>query len=302
MNLSLMTTRVAPFVLLLSCMRSLAMAGDAEPLELIKTCPLPGSLENPLAGSISHLRVYPWGDTELLVAVPHSRIRACQFPSGVWPKETIVLAKWDRKKAELSLLRRFDGLPFGICDPIATDGESLMFGVDGIGWEPPPVRFASVCVVNKGGNLVRLKVPEDVESRVAISPDGRLVAWVCRGGRIRIRSASSNQDLFTLVSDTGEVGSLILSNDGRMLSMETSPKGGFERTLLLDLQGNRLLGTLTNPRRVSFKSWSSRCFSARGNAYAVATAEGHVVVCNVERGTATKISKPNKTLPTEVDE
>jgi WD40 repeat protein len=296
MKISPIRTSVAPFVLSLSCLSAASMAGDAEPLNLIRICPWPGCVGG-FTYTIGKLSVYSRGDTDIISSRPHFNGNICYSfdpKVRVLPTETIVLEKWDRKKAELSLLRCFDDMPIGICVPIAEDGESCVLGVSGIVEEPPPARFASAYAMNGSGKLVRLKAPEDVESEIAISPDGRLIAWGCRGGKVRVRSVSSDQDLLDLVSDTGEVAGLTLPNDGRMLALDTSRRRGFERTLLLDLQGNRVLGTLTNPRRAPFQAWPSRCFSARGNAYGVSTAEGHVVVCNLEKGTAIKISKLNK--------
>jgi WD40 repeat protein len=286
--------RAAPVVLLVSFVRSLALAEDAQALRLVKTCPLPGSEKELGTSTIVSLLVCRRGDTDVVGAVSRENLHV-SAPAGSisGPGESIVLANWDEQKAELSLRRRVDRLACGICGVSVADDLSCVFARAGFSLprlDPPNRQAAAAYVLGGTSDPVQLGAPEDVGTAIGVSPDGRLIAWGCRGGCVRVRSVSSDRDLLTISIDRDKVGELTFSNDGRMLSIVTSREQGFTRTLFADLQRQGVVATLTS-------TGGSRCaggrFSPRGNAYGTTTKNDHILTCNFESGLATEIPSPH---------
>jgi WD40 repeat protein len=93
----------------------------------------------------------------------------------------------------------------------------LVAVLDRGGLEPRTV--VEIRKADSGQLIRRLLPPTDFESGVCFSAASRLIAWGCRGGRVRVCSFPGNEAIRVCTSETGHSAriDLIFSPDGRFL-------------------------------------------------------------------------------------
>ncbi len=117
------------------------------------------------------------------------------------------------------------------------------------------------------GQLIRrLLPPGDFESGVCFSAESRLIAWGCRGGRVRVCSFPGSEEIRVFTSETGHSERIDFSADGKGLAIQTSGYSdahGLYRLHNID----RALVTTTLAGGSSSRT-SIRAFSPDGKSFA----------------------------------
>jgi WD40 repeat protein len=266
-------------VLLASYIGPLGAAESSEPPRLVNTWSFRNPTRDPFQLVVTKINVYRRGDTEfigfvLVQNIPHSAAGDGSFEG---PGTSIVLAKWKRREAELSWLSRLDGLSSMVNSMSVRDDGSCVFsqaGIDSNLVKRSSRSATAYHVLMESRDIVEVKAPKDVGTQAAVSPDGRLIAWGCRGGKVSIRSISSDRDLLTASLSGDDIRALRFSHDGEILAITTLPKPGPSRTQFLDLQSKRVIGVLANGENTAA---GRGLFSFSGNAYAVAAMNSNAV-------------------------
>ena len=96
----------------------------------------------------------------------------------------------------------------------------LVAVLDRGGLEPRSV--VEIRKADSGQLIRRLLPPADFDSGVCFSAESRLIAWGCRGGRVRVCSFPGNEAIRVFTSETVRFSRIEFTADGQGLAIQTS--------------------------------------------------------------------------------